>query len=294
MIKRIVQGLLLLYIIILMVYISTPARNNPETILKKQIRQKAKNKHIPEKLRVVCIGDSITHGNVSANYVKALQKQLEEKIFQKTGKKFETINAGINSELVYNVLNRIDPIAALCPDFITILIGTNDCYGSSSLKLQKRYRFTMKLPELPTPNLFETHLNTLIEQLKEKTDAEIGIFSLPTITEVSSHPLFERCQEFSRKIKQIADNHGIAYFPLNEQMTEKIIESPQSQRKWTLKYFFMTMVFATLYYFVYNWNFVGKWYGLRYHSDNLHLNNRGIEMVLTHLKPFILNNLEDS
>ena len=52
---------------------------------------------------VVCVGDSITHGRVSHNYVDMTAGKLSDR-------GFIVVNAGVNSELAYNVLSRIDEI----------------------------------------------------------------------------------------------------------------------------------------------------------------------------------------
>ena len=66
---------------------------------------------------IVCAGDSITHGIISTNWVGMLESRFPDCRF---------INAGVNSELAYNLLGRIDPIIGINPDIVIILIGTND------------------------------------------------------------------------------------------------------------------------------------------------------------------------
>ena len=61
---------------------------------------------------VVCAGDSITHGVVSANYVEMLERR-----FAADG--YEFVNAGINGQLAYNLLQRLDEcrrLPARCRD----------------------------------------------------------------------------------------------------------------------------------------------------------------------------------
>ena len=68
---------------------------------------------------VICLGDSITRGQVSASYVDILNEKLG-----KNG--FEFINGGVNNDLAYNVLQRLDDFIDLKPQFVTLLVGTND------------------------------------------------------------------------------------------------------------------------------------------------------------------------
>ena len=72
--------------------------NNPVAFL--QQGQDAKKKVL------VCIGDSITHGTVSVNYVDMLSSRL-------ANRGIVVVNAGVNSELAYNVAQRLDAIVSL-------------------------------------------------------------------------------------------------------------------------------------------------------------------------------------
>ena len=75
---------------------------------------------MPAKKRtVVLVGDSGTRGERGYSYVKLLSQKLDKDAFA-------FINAGVNRELAYNVRQRIDKVIAYKPDFVTILIGTND------------------------------------------------------------------------------------------------------------------------------------------------------------------------
>ena len=79
---------------------------------------------------VVCCGDSITHGHIGYDWVSALRKQDNSKVY---------INAGINADLTWNLNQRIDDIIKHNPDYITILIGTNDAIGSQPVKVIQDY-----------------------------------------------------------------------------------------------------------------------------------------------------------
>ena len=38
---------------------------------------------------------------------------------------YEFVNAGINGQLAYNLLQRLDNVVACCPDVVTVLIGSD-------------------------------------------------------------------------------------------------------------------------------------------------------------------------
>jgi len=91
---------------------------------------------------IVCAGDSLTHGRVSENYVDILKGW-----FNVMG--YSVINAGINQELAWNLLQRVDEIVKCKPDFVTILIGINDVNASMNEKTARRYIREKGLPQNP-------------------------------------------------------------------------------------------------------------------------------------------------
>jgi len=80
-----------------------------------------------DKIKVACIGDSITYGagvknRTEMSYPAQLQKSL--------GEKYEVMNCGQNGIKMKNYLRRWETkIAAFQPDIVTIKLGTNDTKG---------------------------------------------------------------------------------------------------------------------------------------------------------------------
>lgn len=66
---------------------------------------------------VACAGDSITRGQSSANWVDILQRR-----FAADGYQF--VNAGIDGDPAWNVLQRIDDVVHCQPDAVTLQVGT--------------------------------------------------------------------------------------------------------------------------------------------------------------------------
>jgi hypothetical protein len=61
---------------------------------------------MPSERLVVCLGDSNTQGQFSANYVTRLQGRWPELQF---------VNAGVNGQLAYNIAQRLDDVVAQDP-----------------------------------------------------------------------------------------------------------------------------------------------------------------------------------
>jgi lysophospholipase L1-like esterase len=177
-----------------------------------------KASHLPAQRSnvAVCVGDSITHGAVSCNYVDMLSGR--DKL-----RGYAFVNAGVNSELAYNVVQRAESIVACDPVVITILIGTNDAAASLSSGNQKRYTKEMKLPRLPDRGWYRENLQLLIQKFKKGTHARIAVFSLPPIGEARESVAYKLAREYSKIVKEVALTEKVTYLPLNERMDEIIV-----------------------------------------------------------------------
>ncbi len=167
---------------------------------------------------VVCAGDSITRGSVSANYVELLAGRLPDRDF---------VNAGVNSELAWNLAGRLEEIVALRPEAVTILIGTNDVNATFGLRSVLGYYAIHRLPERPNLAFFRENLTLIVRRLKRETGARIGLFSIPPIGEETGHYAYLRTEEYSRVIALIAKEEGSAYLPLRERMCAYLEALPQ-------------------------------------------------------------------
>ena len=106
---------------------------------------------------VVCCGDSITHGPIGYDWVSTLRKNDDSKVY---------INAGINADLTWNLNQRIEDIIKHDPEYITILIGTNDAIGSQPVKLiQDYYMETKGLPQKPSIEWYKEQLEFFIKNI---------------------------------------------------------------------------------------------------------------------------------
>ena len=117
---------------------------------------------------VVCIGDSITHGRTSSDYVALLQERFRPK-----GYRF--VNAGRNGDLAYNVLQRLEAVIACRPSWITLMVGTNDVYAALSTANAHETMEQMGLPERPTREAFRRYLTEICLQLRNATAAPLAL-----------------------------------------------------------------------------------------------------------------------
>lgn len=247
--------------------------------------EKYLNKDPHQGTRVLTIGDSITHGAMSANYVKLLEHRF-------SGQEYSFINAGINAELVWNVLQRVDDIIACDPDYITILIGSNDVLATLSESRMKKYIRYQGIPREADRLWFEDNLRELILTLKNSTTAEIAVLSLPPVTEDPGHQGYLSAAEYSRTVKSLAEETGIHYLPLHEEM-DKILCRDVQVRQEGIPFASHNMVLgmATVqrYIFRRSWNQISEKNGLYFLTDNIHLNERAADMIAGLIGDFLVS-----
>lgn len=186
-----------------------PPPNHPGQFALERLR-----KNRPEKV-VVCAGDSLTHGTLSYPYVQLLQQRLG-----RDG--FFFVNAGVNGDLAFNLGRRLEPIIACQPDFITILIGTNDVNATLSEGNLKRYITSNQLPEAPTLDTYGRELETLLKTLQSKTSARIAVLSPPILAERLLVEPNRTVARYAAKAAEIARKNGVTYLPLFELMCEEL------------------------------------------------------------------------
>ncbi|MHA1966599.1 MAG: SGNH/GDSL hydrolase family protein [Candidatus Hodarchaeales archaeon] len=235
-----------------------------------------------KKKRVVLIGDSITQGRIGVNYVELLEKE-----FSSTD--YDFINAGINSEVVWNVLQRLDEIVECNPDFIFILIGTNDVNASLSRKNQEMYRKRMKLPQLPTHEWYHELLNNLVNELEDRTAANIILLSLPPIGENSSNCEFKQSNKYNKTVKEIASQNNVFYLPLHEKMVKELEKSLLTP-KYPYKMYEIEIAKALIFHYLFKkpWDHIADRKGFHLHVDYLHLNTKGAVMIAELIRDFLL------
>ncbi|GGD77827.1 esterase [Emticicia aquatilis] len=215
----------------------------------------------------MCFGDSNTHGNVSYNWVNDLSSQL-------TG--YQVFNAGINSDLTYTLLRRIDDVVACKPNFITILIGTNDVNSTMSKVMEKRCQDLGRISKDTSPNFedFKKNYIEIIRQLKAKTQAKIAVMSLPVMGEDLAHEANQKADKYSEFVKQLASDAQLIYLPVREKQKEFLQKNPQPL-KHTFEETYKLLNYSVISYYLLgkSWDEISAKHGFQLTPDNLHQNS---------------------
>jgi lysophospholipase L1-like esterase len=249
--------------------------NTPSKYLKRQ-SGKGKQRHV-----LVLLGDSITHGRIGVNYADMIADRPE-------GRDFEIINAGINSELAWNNLQRLDEVIQCDPDIVTVLIGTNDANATMSEDIKRDYIRNMKLPREPSSEWYRRSLSSIVEGLKAKTRAKIALLSIPTIGENTSDPAFMRSSDYSAIVKEVAEETDTTYLPLHEKMTE-YLRKTHGNVKYPYQRYKVGIIRGIIsrYLFRRTWDDIARGSGFTLHVDYLHLNTAGARMVADLISDFV-------
>jgi lysophospholipase L1-like esterase len=159
--------------------------------------------------RTVCVGDSITRGQVSVDYVELLRRRFH-------GQPYTFVNRGVNYDLAYNVRRRLDQVVADQPDVVTVLVGTNDANATLGESNRRLITWLKRPPTRPTPDWYQDNLAAIVTGLREHTAASIALLSLPVIGEDLDSSAIRRAGYYSAIVRDVALAHGAAYLPLYE------------------------------------------------------------------------------
>jgi lysophospholipase L1-like esterase len=246
--------------------------------------QKNRQQIDTSKKTLVCFGDSNTHGNISYNWVSDLGV-----IFQD----LQVLNAGINSDLTYSLLQRIDEVIACQPDFITILVGTNDVSANVSEELENSFKQIGRIPKDMVPDFdsFKKNYQEIIRRLKEETKAKIALVSLPVMSEDLIHEANIKADKYSKYIKELAQTQQLVYLPLREKEKEYLVANPQPL-KHTFDETYKLLIFSIINHFILgkDWDYTSKKHGYQLTPDNIHLNSVSGGMLRDLVKDFIATN----
>jgi lysophospholipase L1-like esterase len=230
---------------------------------------------------VVCLGDSLTRGQVSVDYVEMLATRH-------VGRPATFTNAGVNGDLAFNVLQRLDPVIDLRPDVVSVLIGTNDANASLSEKNVRMMTRMKKLPTRPTIEWYRENLTAIVDRLTAETSARIALLSLPVLGEELGSPSVQRSADYSAVVKEIAEARNVTYLALHERqlayLTAGAFTPGMRFRDGRL-----LSASAAIQHFVLRRSFdsISRSRGLQLTTDLIHQNNRGAAMIADLIDQFL-------
>jgi lysophospholipase L1-like esterase len=227
---------------------------------------------------VVCFGASLTAGTVSCDYLPFLRARPEL-----AGIRF--VNHGVNGDLAWNGLQRLDEVIADRPDFVSILIGTNDVNATLSERNRLRYHEFNRLP-VTHPDLawYEQNLREIVRRLKSETPARLALMTLAIIGEDLEHEANRRIVLYNEAIARVAREENVPCLPLHARMVDylRTHEADRAGLPPRLEYrdgLHNVAHALALHAQGLSWDEVSRRNGLLLTTDGLHLNSLGARMI---------------
>jgi lysophospholipase L1-like esterase len=159
---------------------------------------------------VVVAGASIVRGRASVDFVQMLRERFPLRTF---------VNAGVNGNVAWELLQRIDRIVACRPSQVVILIGTNDVQASLTPDAMRSTRESKRLPEDPSLGWYTYCLREIVSRLQGAA-ASVALCSLPPIGQDLAAPVNVVVREANDAIHSVCIATGAAYLPVYERLTD--------------------------------------------------------------------------
>jgi lysophospholipase L1-like esterase len=234
------------------------------------------DKHI-----VVCLGASMVRGQVSYNFVDLLERHM-------AGDGFQFINAGTAGDQAYNVLMRLDSVIDYQPDFVVILVGTNDVTATLSPALARISRLTRRFPQPPSAEFYNYNMLRIVNMLKEKTSAKIALISLPVLGEDLESTPNQRTRDYNVLLKEIADEEQVSYLPVHELQEEYLREAQQTGGR-PYESGGMLSIKALVRHYLLRQSFdeISRKHHFLLLTDGIHMNSRGATFIADEIESFL-------
>jgi lysophospholipase L1-like esterase len=220
---------------------------------------------------VVCAGDSITRGQSSADYVAELERRLGP-----AG--FEFVNAGVNGNLAWNVLQRLDDVIARRPDMVTLLVGTNDVNATLFPRWEKAYRRQQHIPQTPTLDWYRECIDAILGRLRSETAARLAVLDLPPLGEDLASEANQRVDAYNAALREVTAAHEVPCLPLHDRLVKLL---PPDHRPPPYTGSTAVLLKATFGHLLLRRSFteIARRNGLSVLADHVHLTERGAEVI---------------
>ncbi len=230
---------------------------------------------------IVCVGDSLTRGLVSASFVDQLSQRM-------AGRGFHFVNSGVNGDLAYNVLRRLDDVIALRPDGVILMIGTNDILSTLRPSNALISRVTKWLPKNPSLEWYQANIHSIISRLKQETAASIALASPPIIGEHLNWHSNRQAKFYVTFLKETAASLGLAYLPVHERMAHYLTSTGQHAGTPHHSRIFMTARLTIRHiFFKESYASISRRNGFILLTDGVHLNERGASLVADVMEEYL-------
>lgn len=234
-----------------------------------------------DKKKILFLGASITQGKISKNFVEMLKEKLgiEQFIF---------INQGVAGYESYNVLKKLYKGIRTNPDFVIVLVGTNDVLSSLDPKLEVLSRKLKHIPHEATLFNFSNNITNIIKGLKQETNSKIAIASIPVIGENLDSIENNTIKKYNVELKRIAKDENIVYLPVHEKQTNFLINKIEGKGKDYIRSKRLAFKSLVLHYiFFMKLDSISRKNEFLLQTDGIHQNSQGAKIIADEIENFI-------
>lgn len=234
-----------------------------------------------KKQTVLFLGASITQGRISCSYVKILKERLGTK-------NYKFINHGVAGYESYNVLSKIENAVKSSPDFVILLVGTNDVLSSLDPRLAELTRKLKKIPHEPSILHYRNNIRDIIQKLKAETDARISIASLPIVGENLDSLENKTIEEYNTELKNIAGNENVEYLSVFEKQKKFLNQRNNGNGKDYVgnpKLAYKSLLLHYLFFM--SFDRISRRNGYLLLTDGIHQNSVGAKYIADEIEDFI-------
>ncbi|WP_370246843.1 SGNH/GDSL hydrolase family protein [Nocardioides sp.] len=219
---------------------------------------------------VACLGDSITRGNASADYVRILARRHRGRA------RFH--NGGVNGDLAHHLAQRLDPVLALRPDVVTVLIGTNDVNAHLDEAWRARYARTLPPGSEPTLAWYAEHLDLILQRLTAATGTRVAVLTLPPIGEDLTSRMNDLVRAYNAALVDVSARHGVPVLPLHERLVALL---PAQARPPAYEGSVPAIMTAVAQHLLLrrSWDAIARRRGLTLLTDHLHLGDTAAAVI---------------
>lgn len=171
-----------------------------------------KNGDQQQTIKYIALGDSLSEGLGADSYQDSFPYLFAQKLSEKKQTQVNFINLAKIGATTQDLINtQLPKITNENPDYITLLIGTNDIHA------------------LTAPDIFQKNYSVILDNLT-KTKAKIIVINIPYLgsNKILLPPYSEligyRTQQFNKIIVQLVKETGVQYVDLYSQ-TKQAFES---------------------------------------------------------------------
>jgi len=253
---------------------------------KNLIAHKTVKMKLRENANILFFGDSITHGVFGESYIKILDKMLAQRFSLLN---YRLINKGRAGDTIYSLLKRVErDVIALSPHMVFILVGANDVLLKRPENLQiiqERSGLKDQIPATDT-NEFKTTYRILINHIKQYLKARLILCSTGIIGEDLKNRYNRQLVHINIAIRTMAMDYHLDFIDINAAFYRELqgFKPPTDYVPRMPEIYDDLEILKSI-----TPDKLSQQRGLRVTYDGGHLNNRGAEIIASHIYDYLVN-----